>query len=95
MRKLRPRKRLISEQKQKGRSRYIRGIGGKKPKTGGRMPIKVCRRGIKSNGKGAGMTNLLASLGHTAKRVVSGHTLNTRTQMRTDAKLCKKKKVCE
>ena len=31
-----------------------------------------------------GMFNLLASLGHTGRRVVLGHTLNTQTLIKTD-----------
>ena len=31
-----------------------------------------------------GVSNLLASLGHTRRRVVLGHTLNTQTLMKTD-----------
>ena len=31
-----------------------------------------------------GVSNLLASLGHTGRRVVLGHTLNTQTLMKTD-----------
>ena len=32
----------------------------------------------------SGVSNLLASLGHTGRRVVLGHTLNTQTLMKTD-----------
>ena len=31
-----------------------------------------------------GMSNLLASLGHTGRRVILGHTLNTQTLTKTD-----------
>ena len=34
--------------------------------------------------KGTGVTNLLASLDHTGRRVILGHTSNTQTLMETD-----------
>ena len=41
-----------------------------------------------------GVSNLLASLGHTGRRVVLGHTLNTQTLTKTDRQEKKKKDLC-
>ena len=44
--------------------------------------MKVTLNEIKKNL--AGVSNHLMSLGHTGRRVVLGHTLNTQTLMKTD-----------
>ena len=44
-----------------------------------------------STARSAGVSNLLASLGHTGRRVALGHTLNMQTLTKTDEQ--KKKKV--
>ena len=45
---------------------------------------KIKKETVDLNGTLSGVPNLLASLGHTGRRVVLGHTLNTQTLMKTD-----------
>ena len=51
------------------------------------------RNQFPSDSNSAGVSNLLASLGHAGRKIVLGHTLNTQTLTNTDEQ--KKKKIRE